>query len=91
MTPLWGSRALCALAMTVMVCLATAVIANAQNITTGSVTGTVVDQQGGALPGVSVAAIHEPTGTQYSATTDTQGRFQIPNVRVGGPYRSLFR
>ena len=57
------------------------------DITTGSVTGTVVDQQGGALPGVSVTAVHEPTGTQYSATTDTQGRFQIPNVRVGGPYR----
>ena len=69
-------------------CLATAGIALAQNITTGSVTGTAVDQQGGALPGVSVTAVHEPTGTQYTATTDTEGRFQIPNVRVGGPVQS---
>jgi hypothetical protein len=59
----------------------------AQTVTTGSLTGVVVDQQGGVLPGVSITAVHEPTGTQYSATTDTEGRFQIPNVGVGGPYR----
>lgn len=39
-----------------------------------------------ALPGVSVEAIHVPTGTHYTAVTGTGGRFNILNVRVGGPY-----
>jgi hypothetical protein len=58
----------------------------AQTTTTGTLTGTVVDQSGGALPGVSVTATHEPTGTKYDTITAGDGRFQIPNVRVGGPY-----
>lgn len=58
----------------------------AQAVTTGTLSGTVTDQQGGILPGVSIAAVHEPTGTEYTSVTDTDGRFQIPNVRVGGPY-----
>ena len=48
--------------------------------------GIVIDQQNAVLPGVSIAAVHQPTGTQYAAVTDTEGRFQIPNVRAGGPY-----
>lgn len=38
------------------------------------------------LPGVTVEAIHVPTGTLYTATTQASGRFNILNVRVGGPY-----
>jgi hypothetical protein len=54
--------------------------------TTGTLSGTVVDQSGGVLPGATVNAVHVPTGTLYSAVTDAQGRFAIPNARVGGPY-----
>lgn len=59
----------------------------AQNVTTGNLSGTVTDQQGGALPGVSVTAVHEPTGTKYEAVTAGDGRFQMAAVRVGGPYK----
>lgn len=55
--------------------------------TTGRLAGTVtmkVDKS--ALPGVLVEAVHTPTGTRYSATTLSNGRFTILNVRVGGPY-----
>src|SRR5690606_29371919 len=31
-------------------------------------------------------AVHVPTGTSYSATSGDDGRFVLPNVRVGGPY-----
>lgn len=56
--------------------------------TTGTLSGTVTDQDGtAALPGAAVAAVHEPTGTRYSAVTRNDGRFSIPNVRVGGPYQ----
>jgi outer membrane receptor protein involved in Fe transport len=64
--------------------------AHAQSVTTGTLTGGVSgteDAGGGVLPGASVTAVHEPTGTRYTATTGPDGRFVIPNVRSGGPYR----
>jgi hypothetical protein len=74
-----------------VVCLALALLAWAQpglgqTVTTGTITGIVTDQQGGVLPGATVAAVHEPTGTTYEGLTDSQGRFTLLNVRVGGPY-----
>ena len=60
--------------------------AAAQNVTSGSITGVAVDQQGAVLPGVTIEAVHVPSGTQYSAITDGEGRFLISSARVGGPY-----
>ncbi|MDQ3282404.1 MAG: TonB-dependent receptor, partial [Acidobacteriota bacterium] len=56
-------------------------------ITTGSIAGVVMGSDGSALPGVTVEAVHVPTGTRYDSVTNANGRFTIPNVRVGGPYR----
>ena len=55
-------------------------------VTTGSIAGTVT-AAGDALPGVTVEAVHVPTGTRYDAVSGASGRFTIANVRVGGPYR----
>ena len=55
-------------------------------VTTGSMSGTVT-AAGETLPGVTVEAVHVPTGTRYDAVSGANGRFVIPNVRVGGPYR----
>ena len=63
---------------------ARAAAAAAQTVTTGSISGEVVDLQGGALPGAVVVAVHTPTGTTYEATSGADGRYQIQNVRVGG-------
>jgi hypothetical protein len=38
------------------------------------------------LPGVTVEAIHVPTGTRFTSVTMASGRFAMLNVRVGGPY-----
>jgi hypothetical protein len=57
-----------------------------QNVTTGTLTGVVHDQQGGVLPGATVSAVHTPTGTMYEGLTQGEGRFSLLNVRVGGPY-----
>jgi hypothetical protein len=54
-------------------------------VTSGSISGIVTDESGGVLSGAAVEAIHEPTGTRYSAATGADGRFVILNVRVG-PY-----
>jgi hypothetical protein len=41
------------------------------------------------LPGASILAVHTPSGTRYTASTDYTGNFSISNMRVGGPYKLL--
>lgn len=55
-------------------------------VTTSSMSGQVKDDVG-AVVGATVIARHLPTGTKYGAATNTEGRFHINNMRVGGPYR----
>jgi outer membrane receptor for ferrienterochelin and colicin len=70
----------------VATCLALPMTMHAQ-VTTGNIAGTVTDQSSAALPGVTIEAIHTPTGTRYSTVSEPSGRYVIPNVRVGGPYK----
>ena len=55
-------------------------------VTTSSMSGTVIDSDGKPLPGATVQATHLPTGTKYGVTTRTNGKFNLPNLRIGGPY-----
>ncbi|MGD2115890.1 MAG: TonB-dependent receptor [Acidobacteriota bacterium] len=60
---------------------------HAQGVTTGALAGHVTAaEDGSALPGVVVEAVHQPTGTRYSTVSRADGRWSILNVRVGGPY-----
>src|SRR5436190_2657418 len=61
--------------------------ANAQGVTTGAIAGVVKDPQGQIVPGATVTAVHVPSGTTYEAVTQSDGRFFIPGMRVGGPYK----
>ncbi|HKB79584.1 MAG TPA: carboxypeptidase regulatory-like domain-containing protein, partial [Thermoanaerobaculia bacterium] len=75
------------LALALVFILATAMVVQAQ-VTTGTLAGTVTAaSDGSALPGVTIEAVHVPTGTHYTSVTNANGRYEIPNVRVGGPYR----
>ncbi|MET4106936.1 TonB-dependent receptor [Hymenobacter sp. UYP22] len=58
----------------------------AQGTTTSAMNGVITDKAGEGLPGATVIAIHTPTNTQYVAPTNSEGRFNIQNMRVGGPY-----
>ncbi|OWP61748.1 hypothetical protein CDA63_17770 [Hymenobacter amundsenii] len=55
-------------------------------VTTSAMNGIVTDKTGEGLPGATVIAVHTPTNTQYVAPTNSEGRFNIQGMRVGGPY-----
>jgi hypothetical protein len=38
------------------------------------------------LVGATINVVHQPTGTKYGSSTNTQGGYVIPAARVGGPY-----
>ena len=65
---------------------ALATVVGAQGVTTGQLSGRVIDSQQQAVTGASVIAIHLPSGTSYEGTTRGDGKFSMPGMRVGGPY-----
>lgn len=58
----------------------------AQGVTTAAINGRVTGSNGEALPGVNIVALHTPSGTTYGTSSRNDGRYTIPNLRVGGPY-----
>src|SRR5882672_1355509 len=47
-----------------------------------SISGTITDQTGGVLPGVTITATHVETGNTFVGVTDERGTFRLP-LRVG--------
>ena len=70
---------------TLMMLLSAAMSLNAQ-ITTSSMTGVIVDDTNEPLIGAVVKAVHVPSGTEYNAVSNMDGRFYIQGMRTGGPY-----
>src|SRR6266571_4283540 len=56
--------------------------AAAQNIS-GSITGTVVDPKGLAIPGATVALVNAGTGARITATSNDQGLFEFLSLLPG--------
>src|SRR5580658_7386013 len=57
----------------------------AQGETTSAIVGTVTDSSGAAIPRASVTVSNTETGLRRSATTDSNGRFDFPQLKPG-PY-----
>ncbi|MGM5470974.1 TonB-dependent receptor [Flavobacteriaceae bacterium LMO-SS05] len=55
-------------------------------VTTSNIKGLILDESDQPLPGANVVAVHTPTGTTYGAATNYDGRYNLLNLRVGGPY-----
>lgn len=64
------------------VVLALAAMASAQTAL-GTLRGVVIDQQGGALPGVTVTARQVETNTVSTVVTGALGQYLLPNLRAG--------
>jgi hypothetical protein len=54
-------------------------------VTTSSMSGVVKDS-GGPIPGATVVALHAPTGSKFTTVTRSDGKYNLPNVLVGGPF-----
>ena len=71
-----------------VVTLLTLTLTAVAQITTSSMAGKVTfdDANGEEVIGATVVALHEPSGTRYTAVTNASGRFAIQGMRTGGPY-----
>jgi hypothetical protein len=55
-------------------------------VTTASLSGVARSEKNEPLKSATVKAIHTPSGITYSVLSREDGRFNIANMRVGGPY-----
>jgi Carboxypeptidase regulatory-like domain/TonB dependent receptor len=60
---------------------------NAQGVTSSSLSGVITDASGSPVVGADISAVDTSSGTKYSAVSRGGGRWDIANVRTGGPFR----
>ena len=70
--------------VTLLVSLTCGGLALAQ-VTTGTISGTVRDETGAVLPGVTINALNTDTGITRTVVSDDEGRYHAVNLAVG-PY-----
>jgi hypothetical protein len=58
----------------------------AQGVTTAAVRGTILDEAGTPLSDVTLTLTNRSTGQRYAGVSRGDGRYNIENVAVGGPY-----
>lgn len=73
--------------LTLLVGVALPSTADAQAVTTATVSGRVTGPAGEPLSGVQILVLNQATGTQQGTISRSDGRFLIPALRPGGPYR----
>jgi hypothetical protein len=59
------------------------VVARGQSSTVGSISGTVRDPQGAAVPGAEVTIAERATGASHTVTADSDGFYVAPSLPVG--------
>ena len=67
-----------------LVILISIIKVNAQE-TTAEIQGLITVGNAG-IAGANITAIHQPTGTKYVTTSRNDGRYNLTNLKIGGPY-----
>ncbi|MBP5625563.1 MAG: TonB-dependent receptor [Bacteroidales bacterium] len=62
------------------------VVSATAQVTTSTLNGKVSDTEGEPVVGATVVAVHTPSGSQYYAVANADGRYFINGMRSGGPY-----
>lgn len=58
----------------------------AQDLSSGTISGKVMDDHNQPLPGAVVMAVYTPSGSKYFTASRPDGGFSIQKVKAGGPY-----
>jgi hypothetical protein len=56
-------------------------------VTTATLSGVVKNASGAAMPSATVVIEYADAGIKNTIVTKADGRFTVPNLRVGGPYK----
>jgi hypothetical protein len=72
---------------TLLVVISLFAVLNGQGVTTASMRGIVTNDEGDFLVGANVVAVHVPTSIEYGTAVRDGGLFDLPNMKIGGPYR----
>ena len=72
------------LAMLLLLVMASTILAHAQ-ATDGAITGSVIDSQGGVLPGAAITATNQETGLIRTAVAGDDGHYRLAPLPPG-PY-----
>src|SRR5215831_2112076 len=56
-------------------------------VTTATLSGIVKDSKGAVVSSATVTVEYPDAGISHTLLTKADGRFTVPNLRVGGPYR----
>jgi carboxypeptidase family protein len=66
-----------------LVFLCAGICAAQQNVTSGTLSGRIEDAQGAVVSGANLTATHIETNQQLTATSDAEGRYRFPYLRIG--------
>jgi len=67
------------------------VAARAQGVTTGAVSGRVLDEAGMPVAGAAISVVNMATGAASRAAAARDGRYLVQGLEVGGPYSVTVR
>lgn len=87
--PQYRLRFLCAAASALLISSASPMFA--QGVTTGAVSGTVMNDQGQPVQSAQIEIVNRATGARSGTNSRSDGRYYIQGLEVGGPYTVTVR
>jgi hypothetical protein len=71
----------------VLIAFFTVIFSGYAQVTTSGMNGRITGASNESLPGATIVAVHQPSGTQYGTVSNSEGRYSLPGMRSGGPYK----